>query len=374
MFSAFGHFCQNIFGNIFGSIFKKLNIKISVNKSEKSIVNNINITLNSPSESDVVALVEKLRSLDSGDIADSNRYTPESSTAIGSTTVTRPDEKNLIDPIGTRDHKSEVRVDIDLNGKSVSDKSILGMLTSYCHHAPIIPFDEIISNPDQYDKLRIKYNLYGTMTGILYRGKNIALFTGSQANNNKLGNRISDVALMSGKSNIEHHRAKKYQYYSTVVEKWMDICALDFTHYLKVDPGIADGFFPLSKNSCASDSDRIGVYVAFGYPEDEQEYILRSKGRIRLNTVLRSIGAVFNDDHKSSVGKITGISDIDYDPKGMEGGPVFAVVYRDNGFVLKFAGIVSSTDNYKNGEITFIRVNAMIDILNSIVEMPDSLT
>ena len=212
------------------------------------------------------------------------------------------------------------------------------------------------------------------MTGILYRGKNIALFTGSQANNSELGNRIPDVALMSGKANIKYHRARKYQYYGKITDEWMDTCALDFTHYVRADPDIADGFFPLSDNNCVSDSDRVGVYVVFGYPEDEQEYILKSKGKIRLNAVLKSIGAMFNDDHKSSIGKITSISDIGYDPKGMEGGPVFAVVYRDSGLVLKFAGIVSNTDNYKNGEITFIRVNSMIDILNSIVEAPDNMS
>ena len=148
MFSALGSLFQNIFGNILGIIFKKVNIEISVGKSEKSIVNNIYVTSNSPNQSDVDALVEKLRfALENGDKADLNRYTPDSPTAIGSTTAAGSGEKNLFTPISNRDSSFEVDVSIDLNGESVSDKNILSMLTNYgsyhpeCRKQPLEPYE-----------------------------------------------------------------------------------------------------------------------------------------------------------------------------------------------------------------------------------------
>ena len=62
-----------------------------------------------------------------------------------------------------------------------------------------------------------------------------------------------------------------------------------------------------------------------------------------------------------------------FDPNGMQGGPVFAVVVENRKLVLKFAGIISKVDSHVGGKITFIRFDAIKKFLDMIVDMSDDM-
>lgn len=266
------------------------------------------------------------------------------------------------------------KVYIDVNGKVVSHEDILKILWNYCHHVPLLPFDQMINNSVQFDDSYINYNLYGSMTGILYRGRYITVCTRNQVYNDELGNRMSDVGLMSGKVGIKFHRATKYISYATSKESWTNLCAFDFTKYVRDKLVTKKGFFNISEDNCVSRFDGTGVYVALGFPEDEQEYVAKSKNKLSLNTTYRSISGDFEEGNYDMMkGKMMIRKDIDFDPNGMQGGSVFAIIRQEKKLVLKFVGIIDSTNKYKNGEISFIRYDAIKDILDSIVDMPDKL-
>ena len=214
------------------------------------------------------------------------------------------------------------------------------------------------------------------MTGVFYCGKNITVCTNRQINDEKIGNRIHDVGLMSsGTAGINFHTATKYLGCPTVEEDKENVCVFDFTPYAIANPdAFEDGFFPVNDDNCVTASDKVGVYVAFGYPDGEQEYVSKSRNRTELRSIIRSVGGMFNEEHHDlTEGEIVNISKLDFDPNGMQGGPVFAVVVEDRKLVLKFAGIISKVDSHVGGKITFIRFDAIKKFLDMIVDMPDDM-
>lgn len=271
---------------------------------------------------------------------------------------------------------TEADVFIGLNDRVVSEKEILYILKNYCHHVPFVPFDYERNELPQDHEVYEKRDLHGSMTGVLYRGRYITVCTNRQISDEEVGNRMNDVVFMSsGTAGIDFHTAVKFMGVATAEEEKDNVCVFDFTPHAIANPdAFNDSFYPLNEDNCVTASDKVGVYVAFGYPDEEQEYVSKSGNRTELRSTIRSVGGMFNEEHRDPVeGEMEDISKLDFDPNGMQGGPVFAVVVEDEALVLKFAGIVSKVDSHVDGKITFIRFGTIKEFLDMIVDAPDDI-
>lgn len=350
---------------------ENINVQNKVDNSKTSI-----IVMNLPEGVDISSLVESFNSK-----GHEIKFSSSESDAAN--------EQDSINPIGedcaessnlhtcdSANAGAETDVLIDLNGRFFSEKEILYILKNYCHHVPFLPFDYERNEMSQDHDAYTKRDLHGSMTGVRYRGRSITVCTNRQVNDEETGNRMHDVGLMSsGTAGINFHTAIKYLGWPTVEEEKENVCVFDFTPYAIANPdAFKDGFFPVNDDNCVTASDKVGVYVAFGYPDDEQEYVSKSRNRTELRSIIRSVGGMFNEEHHDLIeGEIVNISKLDFDPNGMQGGPVFAVVVEDRKLVLKFAGIISKVDSHVGGKITFIRFDAIKEFLDMIVDMPDDM-
>ena len=334
------------------------------------------VVMNLPEGTDISSLVAALNSKGhevkfSGSTSDaSNDQNSVDSIDKDSTDSPRSDAYD------STDSNTESDVFINMNGRVVSEKEILYILKNYCHHVPFLPFDYERNDLSQDHDAYTKHDLHGSMTGVFYRGKNITVCTNRQINDGDIESRMRDVGLMSsGTAGINFHTAIKYLGCSTVEEEKENVCVFDFTPYAIANPdAFEDGFFPVNDDNCVTASDKVGVYVAFGYPDDEQEYVSKSRNRTELRSIIRSVGGMFNEEHHDlTEGEIVNISKLDFDPNGMQGGPVFAAVVENRKLVLKFAGIISKVDSHVGGKITFIRFDAIKKFLDMIVDMPDDM-
>lgn len=363
--------------NITGS--ENVHVQNTVDNSTSSVHAPIfinEVVMNLPEGTDISSLVVALNSK-GHEVKFSSSASDESNDQNAVDSIDKDSTDSFkSDAYDSTESSTDSDVFIAINGRFVSEKEILYILKNYCHHVPFLPFDYERNELSQDHDAYTKRDLHGSMTGVRYRGRNITVCTNRQVNDEETGNRMHDVGLMSsGTAGIDFHSATKYLGWATVEEEKENVCVFDFTRYaIDYPDAFNDGFFPVNDDNCVTASDKVGVYVAFGYPDEEQEYVSKSKNRTELRSIVRSVGGMFNEEHHDLVeGEIENISKLDFDPNGMQGGPVFAVVVEDERLVLKFAGIINKVDSHVDGKITFIRFDTIKEFLDIIVDMPDDM-
>lgn len=139
-----------------------------------------------------------------------------------------------------------------------------------------------------------------------------------------------------------------------------DLCAFDFTPQTTSHPELARRFFNLNRHEILTNNDEIAGYFAYGCAFDDQKYDIFDDNH--LGTVIRTMTCEPQGkyaDRDLGVCKMT--SEMDFDPNGLSGGPVFAAVLKNTEIVLRFAGVINRSGN---GIIHFIKAEAVLNLLN----------
>ena len=124
-----------------------------------------------------------------------------------------------------------------------------------------------------------------------------------------------------------------------------DLYAFDFTPQTKDNQELAQRFFRLNSCHFLSDKDNVVIYFAYGCPFADQEYNIVDENHV--GAVMRSMTCKPQPQYSDEdLGLCRTISAMNFDPNGLSGGPVFAIVRQRSEVVLKFAGIINRSGNH----------------------------
>lgn len=140
-----------------------------------------------------------------------------------------------------------------------------------------------------------------------------------------------------------------------------DLCLLSFDDACNAHPVLSRKFFALREFDILSDEDSVLVFLAYGCPFQDQSYLTLRDDHI--GTAVRSMTCEpYDEISDKSLGACKLTLPMDFNPNGLSGGPVFAVVLTREELQLKFAGVINRAGG---GVIRFIKakhVRALIDL------------
>ena len=200
--------------------------------------------------------------------------------------------------------------------------------------------------------------LIGSATGIEFGGRRILISTQHQIKDcrpSDIGTlRVTKNSYLSS-SGIAFIKASK----NSSSKDEFDLCAFDYTPASKEDIALARKFFLLDEDSVLLDGDKPIAFLAYGYPFDHQKYNVCDRNHVGLvskSITCRPIEG-FSDE---MLGSCRTLSNMDFDPNGLSGGPIFATILVGDEIVLKFAGIINRAGN---GFVHFIKAKAVARLL-----------
>ena len=205
--------------------------------------------------------------------------------------------------------------------------------------------------------------LIGSAAGMNYRGHKLLICTKHQIK----GKTAEDVGIiLTGKN--KYISSAGFAHYLTqtrpLASDAQDLYVFDFAQQAVGHPDLGQRFFRLRTGDFLSDEHDVVAYIAYGSPFSDQKYDVVDANHIGM--VTRSI--ICEPRRQPSdlaLSACEPVSPIDFDPNGLSGGPVFAVVVEGAGFVLKFAGIINRAGSTR---IHFIKASVVQRFLNLFCE------
>ena len=247
--------------------------------------------------------------------------------------------------------------------------TLMGKLarTSVEVHQVLVPANALQSRLHKFGQNLVRYTndndyeiqLIGSATGLVYRDVSFLLCTAHQVKDIP----EEDIGVILQAESRYISSAGFLRFRDTDVPRQSDaedLCAFDFTEQANADQQLSQRFFRVRPMDFLSDEDRVVVYLAYGCAFDDQRYNVSDEKH--LGTVIRSMACEPQDQPTDpALGVCRLYSQMDFDPNGLSGGPVFATVLQDQEIVLKFAGIINRSGN---GLIHFIKAKAVRNLLD----------
>jgi hypothetical protein len=139
-----------------------------------------------------------------------------------------------------------------------------------------------------------------------------------------------------------------------------DLCAFHFTEQVEKNPVLEPCFFKFGSDVVLADDDEVVAYLAYGCAFSDQRYDIVEENHLGL--VTRSMTCEPGDiPSDPALGQCKLISQVEFDPNGLSGGPVFATVVTGTELALKFAGIINRSGS---GTIHFLKAKAVQNLLD----------
>lgn len=204
-----------------------------------------------------------------------------------------------------------------------------------------------------------KVQLIGSATGLDYRGAKFIVSTMHQVKN--VDPRDVGIIVPVKSSYISSAGFTCFHDSGPMKESdAQDLCAFDFTDQVAKNPVLERRFFKLGSDVFLADDDEVVAYLAYGCPFSDQRYNIVEDNHLGL--VTRSMTCKSGDISSDlSLGQCKLISQMEFDPNGLSGGPVFATVVTGAELPLKFAGIINRSGS---GTIHFLKAEAVQNLLD----------
>lgn len=183
-----------------------------------------------------------------------------------------------------------------------------------------------------------KIQLVGTASPLLFRGHYLLVSSSHQLRDVCL----QDVCLLypDGSSAVTNSGVRAFNLNGTNLETdAFDIAAFEFTEPIREHPTLIRSFFDFSALPPDINSDNILSFVISGYPSSKQRYELEERNH--LGTVKSNLIALPDGQPEDySLLRAKFVEPLDFDPDGLSGAPVFAIIKEGDSTAAYFAGIV----------------------------------
>jgi hypothetical protein len=239
-------------------------------------------------------------------------------------------------------------LDLNLDLEAITAKKAI---TSVNVHGVLIPANLLLSRLHIFGQPLVHYtgddtyqlHLIGSATGFEYKGEKLLICTEHQLKQ-ALGENVG-IIVPEKQVFVSSAGYRQVKYNPALHEgDAFDLRVFDFDEQSRVHPELGRRFFKFSSEQILRDDDRVVGYLAYGCPFSDQNYDVYENNR--LDTVIRPM---LCREHQSlsddALGACKTRIPMDFDPNGLSGGPVFALVLRNQEFILKFAGIINRASN-----------------------------
>jgi|GEM_PF-1330296 len=205
---------------------------------------------------------------------------------------------------------------------------------------------------------RYEIQLIGSATGLSFGDNKYLFATHHQVTNLD----PSDIGVIDHDSNSIISSAGFSFFPEKSDSDAQDFCAFDFSSQSISHSHLSKRFFDLTKNPCISDEDNIIIYLAYGCAFAEQRYEVDEKNSV-ANVIRSMLCKPDGTPNDPALRRAKLYENLEFDPDGISGGPVFAICLEHTEPVLKFAGIIN-----RAGEqiIHFIKAHLIFDLLKKI--------
>ena len=262
---------------------------------------------------------------------------------------------------------------ICVNGVFVPAVKLPEVLQVYSHN--LIHFiDQDNLDPTSYLSLP---RFIGTISGVSYRSRKFAICTAHQIwrdDEEEIINPRIGFKEEIGTGYIGSNSLSYYNLDDPATESNLpthDVCVFDFTKQVLEHPKISHKFFNLSSDKFLSNGDDIIMYFICGYIYSPEDYNYSDHDgivdEVKIVTKYTQVwcNPVPHDTH-SSLGMCKQIHDYNFDPDGFSGAPVFAIVIENYQPTIKFAGIVTEFNVWKEKSRTihFVKYNVVRELLD----------
>ena len=239
--------------------------------------------------------------------------------------------------------------------------------TSVRVHDVFVPASGLQSRLRMFGQSLVRYTdfegyeiqLIGSSTGLDYRGTKFLVCTAHQVKD------VSgqDVGIVLPEKSHFISSAGYTRFRDTDATRKSDagdLCAFEFTPQVTEKQELAQHFFQLGSSDFLNDEDDVFTYLAYGFPFSDQKYNVADGNH--LGMVIRCMTCEPKSQRLDpALSVCRSLSPMDFDPNGLSGGPVFAVVLRVPELALKFAGIINRAGN---GLIHFVKAMAVQNLLD----------
>lgn len=200
--------------------------------------------------------------------------------------------------------------------------------------------------------------LIGSAAALRYRGQNFVVSTAHQLRN--VDERDVGVVIAGENKYVSSAGFVRLEEKSTVRDDdGSDLVAFHFTEQVKVGTVPASHFFNLSADNVLGENSDVVAFLGFGCPFCDQKYHVADANH--LGTAVRAITLEPDKDPADrTLGACRLIGEMDFDPNGLSGGPMFAVVMENAKLILKFAGIINRAGG---GKVHFIKARMLLRLL-----------
>ena len=263
---------------------------------------------------------------------------------------------------------------ICVNGVLVPAVKLPEVLQQYCHNLIHFSVNEDDLDPKDYQSLP---RFSGSITGISYRTKKFAVCTAHQVWRDDEEELVSarigfkeDVGMgYIGSNSLSYYSLKDPATESKLPTH--DVCIFDFSKQVLEHPTVSHKFFSLPSDKFLNNGDNVVMYLICGHISSETDYrIDDSEGVVgNVNVVTRYTQIWCNPVSPSvysDLGMCTQMHNYNFDPDGFSGAPVFAIVVESYQPKIKFAGIVTKFNIWKerNRMVHFVKANVVRELLD----------
>ena len=263
---------------------------------------------------------------------------------------------------------------ICLNGVLVPAMKLPEVLQQYCHNLIHFAVSEDDLDPKNYESLP---RFSGSITGLSYRNKKFAVCTAHQIWRDEEDELISPRIGFKEEVGMGYIGSNSPLYYSLEDPNkesklpTHDVCVFDFSKQVIDHPKVSHKFFNLSSDKFLGNGDNVIMYLICGYISSDTDYQLDDpEGVVRNVSVVTKHTQIWCkpvvEDVYCGFGKCKQMHIYNFDPDGFSGAPVFAIVVENHQPTIKFAGVVTKFNVWKekNRLIHFVKANVVRELLD----------
>lgn len=219
----------------------------------------------------------------------------------------------------------------------------------------------------------------GSVAGLAYKNRMFGVCTAHQIWDEKGGNSISCVYLgfkeragmgYIGPDSLSYYGLSAPARHSGLDE--YDVCAFDFTSQVSNNSRFSHTFYNLTEDRFLNFHDDVILYLLCGYPHSHRSLDIEHFDDLsikKVSAVTRWVQVwckpIYEDLH-APIAICRQLNDSNYDPVGISGSPVFAIVLENFQLLVKFAGIAIQSNAWqkKNRIVKFVKFKIIKDLLN----------
>ena len=249
--------------------------------------------------------------------------------------------------------------------------TFLGQMSRHCNNLVVLNLNEnrdglVDSNPFKFS---------GSMTCINYRSKYIGICTRRQLDSR--GYEMRDVGWNEyNERELTIHpgagNAVFNEQYNSGVSEHRKILFYDLTNVeIQNKSKFEERFFSLSEENILNDDDKNALYSIYGYLDQDQSGLdfktlqnMQGPVSIRHRQIWCKYDVNPMNRHLGRCRRAT-FSNEDLNFKGIEGGPVFAIVMEDENLVAKFAGVLIESDAWSENKFDFVKASELKPFLDN---------